>query len=601
MCAQPHPVIDDDGIGRLPPPVVERALSNRQFRRLVDAWRGRGIWMALWSTSGELIESDEAAGPFWENLTVSAAAGKFFVAQAGAAVADALAADSRATDHPPAIVSRLNDFPDDFKIAIVPIRVKRRCVGAVSAVAACETGGDEDFARLCGQCGADLQSMIQMKKALADGSDSIAAWSRAIAYSVEQGRELDLAQSEIVSLTNNLESTYEELHLIYEISQVMSIPQKPAEMLELVSREMLEVSRAAGIAFVLPDRRDPGDATAPTEVDPIAERVVQVGAAAPSLEAILRLDAAIPQSLKLESSHLLYNQAPRRTEFNWAAGWLNHFVALPMRIDGDLLGTAYGLNVVDEGDYTSVDVQLLKAVADRISAALKNQNLYDDLADLLLGLMHALVNSVDAKDPYTFGHSERVAYFSRAIARAAGLSAIDCERVYLAGLLHDVGKIGVPDAILTKPGRLTVEEFDALKKHPEIGERILSHIRQLRDLLPGVLFHHERMDGRGYPRRLAGRDIPVLGRIICLADSFDAMTSNRTYRAALPIPMATAEIRRCSGNQFDPGLAELFLRIGPQKLYDEATQNTKGDPDIGRIGALCSALSGRPQSGPKPA
>lgn len=594
MCAQPHPVIDDAGIGRLPPPVVDFALSERQFRRIAETWRDRGVWVSLWTAGGAYSLSDESAGPFWDGLLRSNAAKLSLHAEISDCVRKVIAAEQGNRDVRPALLCRLNGFQEDFKLAVIPIRVRHRCTGAVVALAATSSAGGEDFTRLCTQAGVDRAAMETLRKGISNAAETIEVWSRLLALSVEQARELDAAQGEIASLTNNLESTYEELHLIYEISRVMGIPQKPAQMLERVSREMLEVSRAAGMAFVLPERADVAGGAAPTRA---SDRVVQVGRCAPSLDMILKLDASVPDAMKLESDHILFNKAMKRSEFEWASEWLKHFVALPLRLDGELLGMVYGINVVDDGDYTSVDIQLLKAVADRISAALKNQHLYDDLADLLMGLMHALVNSVDAKDPYTFGHSERVAYFSRAIAQAAGMSAIDCERVYLAGLLHDVGKIGVPDAILTKPGRLTAEEFEALKRHPEIGERILSHIRQLRDLLPGVLYHHERMDGRGYPRRIAGKDIPLLGRIICLADSFDAMTSNRTYRAALPIPVATAEIRRCAGNQFDPALAELFLKIGPQKLYEEAKENTKGDPDIGRIGALCTVLSGRPNSG----
>jgi HD-GYP domain-containing protein (c-di-GMP phosphodiesterase class II) len=131
----------------------------------------------------------------------------------------------------------------------------------------------------------------------------------------------------------------------------------------------------------------------------------------------------------------------------------------------------------------------------------------------------------------------------------------------MAGLLHDVGKIGVPEAVLQKTGRLTAEEFEQMKKHPGVGARILADIKQVEDIIPGVLHHHERFDGKGYPAGLSGQNIPLMGRIICLADCFDAMTSNRTYRRALPLEVALSEIRRCSGTQFDPSLAEAFLRI----------------------------------------
>jgi putative nucleotidyltransferase with HDIG domain len=183
-----------------------------------------------------------------------------------------------------------------------------------------------------------------------------------------------------------------------------------------------------------------------------------------------------------------------------------------------------------------------------------------------MGLLHSLTSAVDAKDAYTCGHSERVALISRALAQRAGLTDQQVQRIYMAGLLHDVGKIGVPEAVLQKAGKLTDEEFDLIKKHPEIGARILRDVKQVQDIIPGVLYHHERYDGRGYPAKLAGEDIPLMGRIICLADCFDAMTSSRTYRKALPLETALEEIRRNAGTQFDPRLAETFLSIGVDRL-----------------------------------
>jgi HD-GYP domain-containing protein (c-di-GMP phosphodiesterase class II) len=132
--------------------------------------------------------------------------------------------------------------------------------------------------------------------------------------------------------------------------------------------------------------------------------------------------------------------------------------------------------------------------------------------------------------------------------------------VYLSALVHDVGKIGVPEAVLTKPGRLTPAEFEMVKAHPELGVRIVERIPQMRDLIPGVLHHHEKYNGSGYPHGLAGTDIPLFGRIICLADSFDAMSSSRTYRSAMPVDNVFRELTRCSGTHFDPELAQAFMQ-----------------------------------------
>jgi diguanylate cyclase (GGDEF)-like protein/putative nucleotidyltransferase with HDIG domain len=175
-----------------------------------------------------------------------------------------------------------------------------------------------------------------------------------------------------------------------------------------------------------------------------------------------------------------------------------------------------------------------------------------------MATVEALAAAVDAKDPYTRGHSQRVSAYAAAVAEAMGLSAAEIARVRLAGLLHDVGKIGVPDAILTKPGKLTAEEFAIIQQHPAIGERMLAGVPFLREILSAVRHHHERWDGRGYPDGLAGLALPRDAAILAVADSFDAMTSSRTYRAALPPSEARRRVREGSGMQFDPRVVAAF-------------------------------------------
>jgi HD-GYP domain-containing protein (c-di-GMP phosphodiesterase class II) len=247
--------------------------------------------------------------------------------------------------------------------------------------------------------------------------------------------------------------------------------------------------------------------------------------------------------------------------FGWLADHAKQLIAVPLQRQDEVLGCLFGLDKL-VGDFDSVDSKLLNSIANESAIYLENVTLFDDVHGLMMGLLHSLTSAVDAKDAYTCGHSERVALLSRHLAKQIKLSEHQVERIYMAGLLHDVGKIGVPEAVLQKTGKLTPEEFEHMKKHPEIGARILSDIKQVKDILPGVLHHHERYDGKGYPAGLAGQSIPQMGRIICLADCFDAMTSNRTYRKALPLEVALNEIRRCAGTQFDPTLADAFLQTG---------------------------------------
>lgn len=180
--------------------------------------------------------------------------------------------------------------------------------------------------------------------------------------------------------------------------------------------------------------------------------------------------------------------------------------------------------------------------------------------DVLIEALRSIVSTLEEKDSYTHGHSFRVAEYSVMIAEESGLSELEIREVELSALLHDVGKIGIPDSILLKPGRLTQSEFEIMKSHPVRSGKILEKISALRNLIPGIVHHHERFDGLGYPAGMKGEEIPLYGRIILIADTYDAMTSTRPYRLALEKEVAFEELRRCSGTQFDPYLVECFIK-----------------------------------------
>lgn len=184
-----------------------------------------------------------------------------------------------------------------------------------------------------------------------------------------------------------------------------------------------------------------------------------------------------------------------------------------------------------------------------------------EIEGLSLHVVHTLADAIDAKDAYTKGHSGRVAEYAREIAKRAGYSYDRQEEIYMMGLLHDVGKIGVPDAVINKPGKLTDEEFEKIKTHPGRGAQILKNIEEMPNLAIGARWHHEHFDGRGYPDGLSGYDIPEEARIIAVADAYDAMTSNRSYRGVIPQDVVKGEFEKGSGTQFDPQFAAIMLEI----------------------------------------
>jgi HD-GYP domain-containing protein (c-di-GMP phosphodiesterase class II) len=205
-----------------------------------------------------------------------------------------------------------------------------------------------------------------------------------------------------------------------------------------------------------------------------------------------------------------------------------------------------------------------------------------DLSETLLGVVQGFAAAIDAKDPYTYGHSERVARMARLIGSRMGLTGGVVNDLYLAGLLHDIGKIGVPEEVLRKPSQLTPDEFLQIQAHPVIGERILAGIRQLDHIRPGVRSHHERWDGLGYPDGLLGEDIPLLARVLAVADSCDAMLSARPYRLQLGSLNVEAEMVRGSGSQWDPSVVEGFLACR-QEVY--------AIREVGLGASVCAAIN----------
>lgn len=204
-----------------------------------------------------------------------------------------------------------------------------------------------------------------------------------------------------------------------------------------------------------------------------------------------------------------------------------------------------------EGTFNQEDARLLETFANQAATVLDIARLYTNTSDLLVGVVQALTTAIDAKDPYTEGHSQRVSDYSLAIARELNIPVETINHLRIAGLLHDVGKIGVPDDVLKKPGHLNSHEMAEMKKHPLIGEKIMRPVHNLEREMPAITEHHERVDGTGYPKGLSGDDISLIGRIVAVADVFDALTSNRPYRKGQSVEQVFEQLRMGIGTHFD--------------------------------------------------
>ncbi|MCL5024185.1 MAG: GAF domain-containing protein [Nitrospirae bacterium] len=248
-----------------------------------------------------------------------------------------------------------------------------------------------------------------------------------------------------------------------------------------------------------------------------------------------------------------FRDADRKSEFHTL-----NMVCLPVNLKEKRVGVLEAINK-RSGSFGAEDVEILAALSNQVAVAIENARLYDELRETFYTTVYALAETIEKRDPYTGGHTRRVMNYSLAIGKAMSLSQKEMIGLRLSAILHDIGKIGIPDAILLKNERLTFEEYRVIIMHPAYGAEILNHIKQLKEIVPGVKWHHEKYDGSGYPEGLKGEEIPVIARIIAVADTFDAMTTDRPYRKGLSARAAFEELEKNAGTQFDPSVVGAFI------------------------------------------
>lgn len=359
----------------------------------------------------------------------------------------------------------------------------------------------------------------------------------------------------------DLQFAIDELSILYEISNALSSTLNLKELLKLIVRNALNSFEAQVVSLMLLDKENQElsihfaeglseDIIRDTKVklgDGIAGRVAKTG------QPLLLVDMMGIDTVDMEKN-------------------AKSAMSVPMRIKNEIIGV---LNVSKTSQYrfTETDLKLFFNLASLAAQAIEKASLYKDIKDSLdeikssyMSTVKALSKAIEAKDPYTKGHVDRVAKYGLAIAMELDPSLLKDDMFRYALVLHDIGKIEIPDHILTKPGILTDEEQAIMRRHPEVGAQILSPVKFLKGAADMVRYHQERYDGKGYPKGLEKEDIPLAARIIAVADSFDAIISNRPYRKARPISLARGEIIKNAGSQFDPAVVSAFLSALDKKV-----------------------------------
>ncbi len=385
----------------------------------------------------------------------------------------------------------------------------------------------------------------------------------------EQAHQARIAEleEENQSLVLQVTDDFEELIFLRDIAdflEVSTVSENPLSLIKKVLPRLTESIGAASLVFI-PNLDDTDEPTV------FSKRPHWCGPRTLTDDALQLLVAKFRAEARRRP--VVHNHIKPSLLADEAFAKLREFVLVPLASNDSTAGWLVAVNrselknqqacddqwALGRDEFGTCEASLLGSAASIFASHATNVQLFRGKEQVLTSAVRSLVSAIEAKDEYTRGHSDRVALYGRRIATEMGYDFDTCERLYLTGILHDVGKIGVPDATLTKPNNLTDEEYEQIQQHPDDGWGILQGLDSLSYVLPGVLHHHERYDGRGYPDGLSGEAIPIEARILAVADSFDAMTSTRPYRQGMPIEKAVEIIRAGAGEQWDPKVVEAFL------------------------------------------
>lgn len=351
------------------------------------------------------------------------------------------------------------------------------------------------------------------------------------------------------------ENLLEKMHRLMEFSAIINSSLDTSHVRERAIKAATELLRADAGSLLLVD----------SETNELYFEVA-TGVKGDKLKEIrLKAGEGIAGWVAQSGEHVIINNVQEHPHFFKGADQASSYetrsmLAVPVKSGKSIIGVLQAVNKCD-GEFTPEDLEMLTSLAHQVGPAIENAQMYETMRETFYGVSMALSEALEKRDYYTGGHTNRVSSYCMAIGGKLNLGEKEMESLWLASILHDVGKIGVEDRVLQKPGRLDEEEFGIMSRHSEYGSEILSHIKSHRSVIPGVRGHHEKYDGSGYPDAAKGDEIPLVARIIAVADSFDAMTSDRPYRKALSHRQAFAELERCRGTQFDPEVVDAFVAV----------------------------------------
>lgn len=528
-------------------PEVTGAINARGGAALEEQIRGVGVLLVAISDTGDLLRMPSRGEDWLSDLICHSQMGRSLLARAARCWAD------ERSPQPMEMIPGL-------LLAPMPLVCRRRRTGyAVAVMPTMDLLDSEHLSALCQSARLDFHLTKRLLAQLPPIVPSDVSRLVSLVHHLHDAHARLLGYEQDIEATGQqLAESYEEISLLYTITQSMRVVQQPERFVRMVCEELLGTLPYAWIGVLMSEELGVTDMS--TLRQSLADEFIVFGHLPSSKAALRSLADTLLDEAKPNTPVVIEPMVSDRYEQFRGVGKtaLVHPISNENKVFGIIIA---GDKLGDDPSASSVDMKLLGATGNHMAIFLENATLYDDLNTMFLGSLEALTASIDAKDRYTCGHSRRVAHLTQQLSRAVGMDEETIERMHIAGLVHDVGKIGVPERVLLKPGKLTDEEFGWIRKHPEMGYRILKDIPQLQDILPGVLYHHERWDGKGYPAGLQGENIPTVARLIGLADAFDAMSSNRTYRMAMDRSNVLEEVERCAGTQFDPDLVPYFLKL----------------------------------------